>query len=91
MPEQTRTITIASAEGLHARPAAAFAQVAKAAGIPVTVAKANGARVNAASILAVLALGAGRGDVVTLSADGEGADAVLDELQRILDPDHDAA
>jgi phosphocarrier protein HPr len=91
MPEQTRTITIASAEGLHARPAKAFAQAAKASGIPVTVAKADGAPVNAASILAVLSLGAGRGDVVTLSADGDGADSVLDELQRLLETDHDAA
>jgi len=91
MPEQTRTITIASAEGLHARPAKVFAQAAKTAGIPVTVAKADGTRVNAASILAVLSLGAARGDVVTLSADGESADSVLDELQRILETDHDAA
>lgn len=90
MPEQTRTITIASAEGLHARPARAFAQAAKDAGIPVTVAKGEGKPVNAASILAVLSLGAGRGDVVTLAADGDNADAALDALQRILETDHDA-
>lgn len=90
MPEQTRTITIASAEGLHARPARAFAQAAKDAGIPVTVAKGEGKPVNAASILAVLSLGAGRGDVVTVAADGDNADAALDALQRILETDHDA-
>ena len=89
MPEHTRTITIASAEGLHARPAKTFAQAAKNAGIPVTVAKGTGKPVNAASILAVLSLGAGQGDVVTLAADGDEADAALDELQRILETDHD--
>lgn len=89
MSETSRTITIASEQGLHARPAKIFAQAAKDAGIPVTVAKGDGKPANAASILAVLALGAGRGDTVTLSAHGEGADEVLDRLQQILETDHD--
>ena len=92
MPGRTRTITIASAEGLHARPARSFAQAAKDSGLSVTVAKGAGAPVNAASILAVLSLGAGHGDVVTLAADGDDDDAgaTLDTLQRILETDHDA-
>lgn len=90
MPEHTRIITIASAEGLHARPARVFAQAAKDAGIPVTVAKGDGKPVNAASILAVLSLGAGHGDVVALAADGDDANSVLDALARILETDQDA-
>ncbi|WP_417562138.1 HPr family phosphocarrier protein [Microbacterium sp.] len=86
----TRTVQIGSAHGLHARPAKLFAQAAKEAGIPVTVAKAGGSPVNAASILGVIALGAEKGDEVTLTADGDGAEAVLDTLADLLTTDHDA-
>ena len=37
-----------------------------------------GAPVNAASILGVISLGAEKGDYVTVTADGDNADAVLD-------------
>jgi phosphocarrier protein len=68
-----------------------FAQAAKEAGIPVTVAKGAGAPVNAASILGVIALGAEQGDYVTLTADGENAEQVLDTRSELLTTDHDAA
>jgi phosphocarrier protein len=90
MTEATRTVRIGSAHGLHARPAKLFAQAAKDAGIPVTVAKAGGAPANAASILAVIALGINQGDDVTLTADGDGAEQVLDGLTELLATDHDA-
>ena len=86
----TRTVRIGSAHGLHARPAKLFAQAAKDAGIPITVAKASGTPVNAASILGVISLGAEKGDYVTLSADGEGAEDALDKLAELLTTDHDA-
>ncbi|MFD5225619.1 HPr family phosphocarrier protein [Microbacterium sp. NPDC058342] len=89
MTEVSRTITIASAQGLHARPAKLFAETARDAGVPVTVAKGEGRPANAASILAVLALGAGHGDTVTLTASGEDAESVLDRLQQLLETDHD--
>jgi phosphocarrier protein HPr len=89
MTAETRTVRIGSSNGLHARPAKLFAQAAKDAGIPVTVAKGAGAPVNAASILGVIALGAEKGDYVTLTADGEGAAAVLDTLAELLTTDHD--
>ena len=60
-----RTVRIGSAHGLHARPAKLFAQAAKDAGIPITIQKAGGAPVNAASILGVIALGIEQGDYVT--------------------------
>ena len=90
MPPLTRTVRIGSAHGLHARPAKLFAQAAKDAGIPITVAKASGTPVNAASILGVISLGAEKGDYVVLSADGEGAEAALDTLADLLSTDHDA-
>ncbi|GAB3600696.1 HPr family phosphocarrier protein [Microbacterium tumbae] len=91
MTAATRTVRIGSSHGLHARPAKLFAQAAKESGIPVTVAKDAGKPVNAASILGVIALGAEHGDYVTLTADGEGAEAVLDTLAELLTTDHDEA
>jgi len=84
-----RTVRIGSSHGLHARPAKLFAQAAKEAGIPVTIAKDSGKPVNAASILGVIALGIEHGDYVTLAADGDGEDAVLDRLAELLTTDHD--
>jgi len=86
----TRTVRVGSTNGLHARPAKLFAQAAKDAGIPVTIAKDAGAPTNAASILGVIALGVERGDYVTLTADGDGAESVLDTLAELLATDHDA-
>jgi phosphocarrier protein HPr len=86
----SRTVVVASAHGLHARPAAIFTQAAAKAGVPVTIAK-NGKPVNAASILGVISLGIDHGDEVELNVDGEGAEQVLDELTGLLTTDHDAA
>jgi phosphocarrier protein HPr len=91
MASLTRTVRIGSSHGLHARPAKLFAQAAKDAGIPVTIAKDAGAPVNAASILGVIALGIDQGDYVTLTADGDTAEDVLDTLAELLTTDHDAA
>lgn len=90
MPQLTRTVRIGSSHGLHARPAKLFAQAAKDAGIPITIAKDAGKPVNAASILGIIALGLDQGDYVTLTADGEGADAAIERLAELLTTDHDA-
>ncbi|KRB36305.1 HPr family phosphocarrier protein [Microbacterium sp. Root180] len=90
MPPISRTVRIGSSHGLHARPAKLFAQAAKDSGIPVTVAKDSGAPVNGASILGVIALGVEQGDYVTLTADGDNAESVLDTLAELLTTDHDA-
>jgi len=86
----TRTVAVASRVGLHARPAALFTQAVTAAGIPVTIATAGHPPVNAASILMVMALGVPHGQDVTLAAEGDGADRVLDELAELLATDLDA-
>ncbi len=84
----TRDVTIASSVGLHARPAALFVEAVTKGGIPVTITK--GAKtVNAKSILAVMALGAKCGEVVTLSAEGDQAAEVLDSLVALLSRDLD--
>jgi phosphocarrier protein HPr len=84
-----RTVTVASSVGLHARPASLFSQAAAKVGVPVTLTSAAGKSVNAASILGVLSLGIGHGEVVTLSSDADGADAALDELVSVLETDLD--
>jgi phosphocarrier protein len=78
-----REVTIGSKVGLHARPAAIFAKAAAAAPVPVQIAK-DGAPVNARSVLSLLTLGAEHGDVVTLYAEGDGAEPVLEKLAGLL-------
>jgi phosphocarrier protein HPr len=84
-----RTVRIGSTHGLHARPAKLFTQAAAGSGASVTIAKAGGKPVNAASILGVISLGIDHGDEVTLAAEGDNADAVLDQLSELLLTDHD--
>ncbi|MBF6213055.1 HPr family phosphocarrier protein [Nocardia puris] len=87
----TRTVVIGSTVGLHARPAAKFTQAAAAAAVPVRISLGTGEPVDASSMLAVMTLGAGQGAEVTLHADGDGSDAVLDALADLLASDLDAA
>lgn len=86
----SRTVTVASAVGLHARPAATFSRAAAATGFAVTLSVPDKEPVNAASILAVMALGVEHGQEVTIAAEGEGADAVLEKLVDLLATDQDA-
>jgi phosphocarrier protein len=84
-----RTVRIGSTHGLHARPAKLFTQAVAASGASVTVQKAGGSPVNAASILAVIAQGIDHDDEVTIVVDGGDEQAVLDRLVELLSTDHD--
>lgn len=81
-----RTVVVAITEGLHARPAALFAQKAGAQPVPVKIAKAGGEPVDAASILGLMTLGASVGDEVVLrtDTDGDDATAALEALVEFL-------
>jgi phosphocarrier protein len=79
-----RHVNVGWAEGLHARPASLFVRAATAAGVPVTIARAGGDPVNAASMLAVLGLGAQGGEEVVLASQADGADAALDRLAKLV-------
>ena len=85
-----RTVTVASTVGLHARPAALFTQAAAKLPVPVTIARVGEEPVDGRSILFVLTLGIGHGEQVVLRAEGEGADAAVDELAALLGRDLDA-
>ncbi|MFG2073956.1 HPr family phosphocarrier protein [Nonomuraea maritima] len=79
-----RKVTVAAEVGLHARPAATFVQRAKQASMDIAVAKLNGGDpVNGKSILAIMALDVRQGETVVISAEGDGAEEVLDELAAI--------
>ncbi|GAA0404289.1 HPr family phosphocarrier protein [Microbispora corallina] len=78
-----RKVSVTSEVGLHARPAATFVQTAAKAPFDVTVAKAGGQPVNAKSILSVLALDVRQGESIVISADGDGAEELLDQLAQI--------
>jgi phosphocarrier protein len=82
MPE--RRVTVATPIGLHARPALTFVQAAAAARVPVRIGRPGGDAVDAASILYVLSLDVRGGEDVVLSAEGAGADEVLDQLVALL-------
>ena len=85
----SRTATIASAHGLHARPAALFVQAVNDSGLTVTIEK-DGREAPAGSILGVISLAINQGDTVTVTAEGAHADDVLEQLVSFLETDHDA-
>jgi phosphocarrier protein len=80
-----RKVTVAAEVGLHARPAATFVRRAMSAPMDITVTKINSAKdpVNGKSILAIMALDVRQGETVVISAEGDGAEEVLDELAEI--------
>ncbi|MEU8893034.1 HPr family phosphocarrier protein [Streptomyces sp. NPDC048442] len=79
-----RRVTVGWAEGLHARPASIFVRAVTATGVPVTIAKAGGNPVNAASMLALLGLGAQGGEEIVLASESESADTALDRLAKLV-------
>lgn len=88
-----RTVTVASSSGLHARPASLFAEAAAETGVEVTIAMAGTPAedaMDASSILSLMTLGAEHGSQVVLRAEGEGSDAALDALVKLLETDLDA-
>ena len=85
------TAVIGSTSGLHARPASVFSQAAAASGATVTIAKAGGTAVNAASILGLLTLGIEHGEEVTLTTEGDNADEALASLTALLTSNLDEA
>ncbi|KQT96904.1 dihydroxyacetone kinase [Sanguibacter sp. Leaf3] len=82
-----RTVTVAIAEGLHARPAALFVAEAGQQPVGVTLTKVGSDTVDAASIIGVMTLGVSAGDQVVLATQDESAEsaAALDALGTFLE------
>ena len=79
-----RTVQLPNPTGLHARPAKVFATAAAAAPGTVKISK-DGREVNASSVLSVLTLDCHQGDEITVTVEGEGAEATLDELVALIE------
>ncbi|UNT00604.1 HPr family phosphocarrier protein [Streptomyces tubbatahanensis] len=85
-----RRLKVTEAAGLHARPAAAFAQAAAQAAAEVTVARVDAgpeaAGVPAHSVLSLMTLNIRCGDEIVLRASGDDADSALETLVGIAAP-----
>jgi phosphoenolpyruvate-protein phosphotransferase len=78
-----RSFAIPLAHGVHARPAAAIAAEAARHAAEVSV-TAGGRTASARSPVALMALGIGHGDTISLSASGPDAEAVLAALESLI-------
>jgi phosphotransferase system HPr (HPr) family protein len=85
-----KTLTIQHEMGLHARPAALFVQMANQFAADIEVLCGN-ARANAKSILNVLTLGANKGAVITICADGPDAENALVALSDLVESNFNGA
>ncbi|MDD5428716.1 MAG: HPr family phosphocarrier protein [Candidatus Omnitrophica bacterium] len=78
-----KVVTIKNKQGLHARPAALFVQIANKFNSEITIIKGK-QKVNGKSIMGIMMLAAGAGSKVTIIAKGEDADKALAELEKLL-------
>ena len=72
-----------SPQGLHARPAAMFVQIASKYDSLITVTKGNES-VNGKSIMGILMLGAQQHSPIKVTAEGEDAESAMKELEQFL-------
>lgn len=87
-----RTATVASTVGLHARPAALFAEAAGELEVEVTIARVNDPvedAVDAESMLALMSLGVEHGETVVLRTEDDSAADALEALAGVLETNHD--
>lgn len=83
MPVAETSVIILNKVGLHARPARLLVQTA--AQFQAKVQVQSGEKVaNAKSIVGVLKLGAARGDMLVLRAEGEDADEAVKTLSELV-------
>ena len=83
----SKTVTVGSAVGLHARPAALIAEAVSKSGVPVTLATPGGNAIDAGSPPMIMTLGAKKGAEVVVSSDDQ---AVLDRISSMVESDLDA-
>ena len=86
MPLLSEQITVKNSQGLHARPAAMFVQIASRYNSSVTVER-DGEKINGKSIMGILTLGIQPGATVTLEVKGDDASEVFGELKALLERD----
>ena len=79
-----RRTKIINTNGLHARPATRFAEVANKFNSEIFVKTENKEEVNGKSIIDLLTLGAKRGTELLITADGEDKEIALDALEGLV-------
>jgi phosphocarrier protein HPr len=78
-----KTVVIKNKQGLHARPAALFVQIANKFNSVITITKGR-YKVNGKSIMGIMMLEAGCGSKVTMTVDGNDAEQAVKELEVLL-------
>ena len=78
-----KNVIVKNKQGLHARPAALFVQVANKFDARINVIR-DEEKVNGKSIMGILMLGAEQGSEIVIEAEGRDAQAAVDELERIV-------
>jgi phosphocarrier protein HPr len=84
MAKAERSFTIINALGLHARAAAQLVQVANRFRAEIHVEK-DGMQVNGKSIMGVLTLAAAKGSAITVSVEGDDAEAAMTALAKVIE------
>ena len=84
MPVAETTVVIINKVGLHARPASLLVQTAAQFQSRIQV-KCGDKTANAKSIVSVLKLGAGLGNILVLHAEGEDAETALNTLTELVE------
>lgn len=79
----TRTATVLTPSGIHARPAATFVETAKKFTCLISM-ESRGKKANCKSLISVLKLGVPHGATVQLTADGPDEAKALDALVAVL-------
>ncbi|MGR3303425.1 MAG: phosphoenolpyruvate--protein phosphotransferase [Candidatus Scalindua sp.] len=79
-----RRVKIINANGLHARPATRFAEMANKFNSEIFVRTEEKEEVNGKSIIDLLTLGARRGTEILITADGEDKEIALDILEGLV-------
>ena len=79
-----RQVTIASDDGLHARPANDFAKLAATLPGKVMVFRPEGERVRGDSMLSMMTLGLRSGESVVIEIAEDGHETLLDSLVSVL-------
>lgn len=83
MPKIEKEIVVRNPQGLHARPAALFVQIAVKYDSNITV-KKDAESVNGKSIMGILMLGAEKDSTITITVEGDDAETMLQELEGFL-------
>ena len=78
-----KKLIVNNKQGLHARPAALFVQIANKFDSRITVIR-DEEKVNGKSIMGILMLGAEQGSHITIEADGKDAELAISELEKIV-------